>query len=92
MDEDGEHDLLNGSSVTDGCRVLISNTGSLAASERSDCYAPASQAQVLNPVSGAIDPLPGLSDREMSSDSECQHGGVATFVDGSTALRPLPSG
>jgi hypothetical protein len=49
--------ILNGSSVTDGCRVLVSNVMSLAASSGADCF-DTRQVPARGPVSGATDASP----------------------------------
>jgi hypothetical protein len=54
--------VLNASSVTDGCRVLISNVGTLVASSGAQCDA---RPHAARPVSAAIDPLPGLCRRDL---------------------------
>ncbi|MDQ3982268.1 MAG: hypothetical protein M3271_06255, partial [Actinomycetota bacterium] len=55
---------LNGSSVTDGCRVLVTNVEHLPATEGVDCQGvPAAGNDVVGPVSGSIDPFVGLRGR-----------------------------
>jgi hypothetical protein len=48
---------LNASSVTDGCRVLVTNTGGLPSTDSSDCF---DTRDAARPVSGSIDPLANL--------------------------------
>ncbi|MEJ7743852.1 MAG: hypothetical protein WKF73_15710 [Nocardioidaceae bacterium] len=55
--------LLNGTSATDGCRVLIANVGELPASNSNCLLVPKSPADpnvVVGPVSGSLDGLAGL--------------------------------
>jgi hypothetical protein len=64
--------VLNGSSVTDGCRVTISNVAGLTAAPGSDCYAaPALHQPPSGPLTGAIDPFPGLYERQDRDATEC---------------------
>jgi hypothetical protein len=60
--------VAGGASVTDGCRVIMSNTANLAASATGDCFA---AAPAGGPVTGAIDPLPALVQRDAD---ECDDG------------------
>jgi hypothetical protein len=55
--------VFNASSVTDGCRVLVSNVSGLPASTSNDCgtYSPGSI--TAGPVSASIDPFPRLYPR-----------------------------
>jgi hypothetical protein len=62
--------VLNGSSVTDGCRILVSNVGHLPAAEGSDCGAAAVKGP-SGPVSGSIDPFPGLYKRSEEDPTQC---------------------
>ena len=55
--------VLNASSVTDGCRVLIANVGGLPASTGKDCGAYFPSSGPAGPVSASIDPFPGLHAR-----------------------------
>lgn len=55
---------LNGSSVTDGCMVLVTNLAGLPASRGPDCQGvPSPGRPVKGPVSGSIDPFVGLRRR-----------------------------
>jgi hypothetical protein len=67
--------VLNASSVTDGCRVLVSNTGALPAASGPDCAASTAGARRVGPVSGAIDPLPGLYRRGEGEADACREEG-----------------
>lgn len=61
---------LNGSSVTDACRVVVSNVVGLVAETGPDCQEPPNDAaSAEGPVSGAIDPFAGLHGR--GADPAC---------------------
>jgi hypothetical protein len=62
--------VLNGSSVTDGCRILLTNVAQLPAAKGSDCSAAGAGDRPSGPVSGSIDPSPGLYSR-IEADSAC---------------------
>jgi hypothetical protein len=66
---------LNGSSVRDGCRVLVSNTGLLPGARPPDCQAAPGLQQPAGPVSGAIDPFLGLNGNENADPGTCPSGG-----------------
>ncbi|HEV2755978.1 MAG TPA: hypothetical protein VG318_09410 [Actinomycetota bacterium] len=56
---------LNGSSVTDACRVLVTNVGQLPATLGPDCQGvPAPGHAATGPLSGSIDPFVGLTGDE----------------------------
>jgi len=55
--------VLNASSVTDGCRVLVANVGALPAATGGDCGASPLGQRPAGPVSASIDPFPGLHER-----------------------------
>jgi hypothetical protein len=76
--------VLNASSVTDGCRILISNTGGLPAARGPECAASTAETQLVGPVSGAIDPLPGLYRR--GEDEACREEGRPTGMRAVTAM------
>lgn len=56
--------VLNASSVSDGCRVLLANVGDLPAATGRDCGAATGRYRLSGPVSGSIDPFPGLYRRK----------------------------
>jgi hypothetical protein len=62
--------VLNASSVTDGCRVLVSNVGALPASAGKDCGV-RNKGLVSGPVSGSIDALQGLCQRVPQETARC---------------------
>jgi len=72
--------VLNGSSVTDGCRILLTNVGHLPATEGSDCGATRAGFRPSGPVSGSIDPFPGLYQRTEK---------VTRCTGGSTGMRAV---
>lgn len=55
--------MLNASSVSDGCRVVLTNVRGLAPDAQTDCLGRSSMRQPWGDVSGAIDPLPTLQER-----------------------------
>ena len=73
--------VLNASSVNDGCRVLISNVGHLPAMPGKDCGATPVRSLPTGPVSGSIDPFPGLYPRSREEHATC--------ADSSTDMRAV---
>ncbi len=66
---------LNGSSVRDGCRVLVSNVGMLPGALPPDCQAAPGLKTPAGPVSGAIDPFLGLNGTQDADPGNCPAGG-----------------
>jgi hypothetical protein len=73
--------VFNGSSVRDGCRVLVSNVGTLPGALPPDCQAAPGQRQPAGPVSGAIDPFLGLNGNEDADPGTCPDGGDGTVTE-----------
>lgn len=64
---------LNGSSVTDACRVLVTNVGSLPASTGPDCQGvPSPGNSVAGPETGTIDAFDGLRARGSADCGETE--------------------
>lgn len=63
--------VLNGSSVNDGCRILVTNTGGLPASNSGDCF---DVSATSGPASGTIDPIASLE--EPCADKTCARTGA----------------
>jgi hypothetical protein len=63
--------VLNASSLTDGCRVLLANVESLPAATGSDCGAIQPGREAPGAISAAIDPFPGLQERADDADHQC---------------------
>jgi hypothetical protein len=61
---------LNGSSVNDGCRVIVSNVGLLPGVTGQDCQVSPEGDTPTGPVSGSIDAFVGLYERD-AADHNC---------------------
>jgi hypothetical protein len=87
--------FLNASSVTDGCRIVVANVGGLPATRGADCAAMPAGGGAAGPVTGAIDPFPGLRARSETTACGAPGAGVRVFTAALLSARfPLvsPSG
>ena len=63
--------VLNASSLTDGCRVLLANVESLPAGTGSDCGAIQPGPKGPGAITASIDPFPGLQERTDDAEQQC---------------------